>query len=61
MCPSSPSDAFTFTELGVKEISSTAKVFANDKWNAGIREEVERLCAMTGVGVAVREISDILV
>jgi hypothetical protein len=29
MCPSSPSEALTSTQLGVKEISSAAKVLAD--------------------------------
>jgi hypothetical protein len=46
MCLSFPSDAFIFTELGVKKVSSAAKVLANDDtWSAGIYEEVEGLPA----------------
>jgi hypothetical protein len=62
MCPSSTSDAYTFTELEVKEVSSAARVFDDDDtWSSGICKEVEGLCARTGVGVAAKEVSDILV
>jgi hypothetical protein len=62
MCLSSPSEALTSTELGVNDVSSAAKVLANnDIWSAGICQEVEGLSARTGVGVAAREVSDILV
>jgi hypothetical protein len=61
MCLSSPSETFTFTELGVKDVSSAAKVLANDdSWTAGICKEVG-LSARTGVGVAARAVSDILI
>jgi hypothetical protein len=60
MCPSSPLEAFTFTELGVKEVSSAAKVLAIDTWSAEICKEVGGLSARTGVSVAAREVSDIL-
>jgi hypothetical protein len=53
MCLSSPSQAFTFTELVVKEVSSTAKVLAavGDTWSAGICREVEGLSVRIGVEV----------
>jgi hypothetical protein len=60
MCLSSLSETFTFTELGVKDVSSAAKVLATDSWTAGICEEVG-LSARTGVGVAARAVSDILI
>jgi hypothetical protein len=61
MCPSSPLEAFTFTELGVKEVSSAAKVLAiDDTWSVQICKEVGGLSARTGVSVAAREVSDIL-
>jgi hypothetical protein len=61
MCLSSPSEALTSTELGVKEVSSAANVLADvgDTWSAGICEEVG-LSEWTGVGDRVREVSDLL-
>jgi hypothetical protein len=43
-------------------VSSAAKVLADagDTWNAGICEEVQGLSTWTGVGVRVREVSDLL-
>jgi hypothetical protein len=60
MCLSSPSEALTSIQLGVKEISSAEKVLADagDTWSAGICEEVG-LSAWTGIGVRVREVSDL--
>jgi hypothetical protein len=56
MCLSSPSEAFTFTELGVKEVLSTTKVLAavGDTWSAEICEKVEGLSASIGAGVTVK-------
>jgi hypothetical protein len=51
MCLSSPSEALTSTQIGVKEVTSTAKVL--DDAGAGICEEVHGLSAWTGVGVRV--------
>jgi len=62
MCLSSPSEALIYTELGVKEVSSAAKVLDNagDTWSAGICEKVEGISAWPGVGVRVREVTDLL-
>jgi hypothetical protein len=53
ICLSSLSEAFTVTELGVKEVSSTAKVLAavGDTWSTGICDEVEGLSVRIGVEV----------
>jgi hypothetical protein len=61
MCLSSPSEALTSTQLGVKEVPSAEKVLADagDTWSGGICEEVG-LSAWTGVSVRVREVSDLL-
>lgn len=55
-----PSEAFTFTKLGVKEISSNTKVLAvvNDTWRAGICEEAKDFCVQKRVSVTVKYVKD---
>jgi hypothetical protein len=50
---SSPSEAFTFTELRGNEVSFTAKVLAavGDGCTVDILREVEGLCAWIGIHV----------
>jgi hypothetical protein len=54
---SSPSEAFEFTGLKEKEVSSTAEVVtaAGGVWNAEVWEGVGGLPAWTGIGVSVKE------
>jgi hypothetical protein len=51
ICPSSPSEAFIFTELGGNKVSFTAKVLAavGDGCTADISKEVEGPCAWIGI------------
>jgi hypothetical protein len=62
MCLRSPSELFTIAELGVEEISSTAKMLAavGDIWRTGICEKVEGLSVWIELDVTVKEVTDIL-
>jgi hypothetical protein len=53
ICPSSPSEAFIFTELVGNEVSLTAEVLAavGDGWTVDILKEVEGPCAWIGMCV----------